>query len=166
MLADLRFVSACAQNRPSEVKHHYRVKTAQNRGEESLFRPLWRPWIVGMLIGAAAGVVYIACGTGGMSAPVGAAPEIQALQQTSQPLGSGALPVSSPPIDESDALVRDLVRQVSAYPRSSAWLVPDSLIRTAVVAVVDAADGRTPANRLPLLRLSSRFRVVERGANL
>jgi hypothetical protein len=118
-----------------------------------------------MLIGAAAGAVYICWGTGGMSVPVGAAPEIQSLQ-TSQPLGLDALPLSSPPIDDGDAIVRDLVRQVSAHPRSSAWLVPDSLIRTVVVAVVDAADGRTAANRLPLLRLSSRFRVVERGATL
>ena len=147
------------------MKHHYLVKTAEKVRQVSLCRPLSRPGIVGMLIGAAAGVGYIACGTGGMSAPVGAAPQIQALQ-SGQPLAPLALPAGSAPIDQSDAIVCDLLRQVSAHPRSSAWLVPDSLIRTVVVAVVDAADGRTPANRLPLLRLSSRFRVVERGATL
>lgn len=148
------------------MKHEYLVETGEKRHEPILLRPLTKPWIVGVLLGAALGAAHIALDNGDISVPVGAALGIQALPHPSQPLGTDALPVISPSVDESDAVVRDLVRQVSAHPRSSAWLVPDSLIRTFVAAVVDAADGRTPVDRLPLLRLSSPFQIVARGTNL
>jgi hypothetical protein len=104
---------------------------------------LWtKPRIVGVLIGAAVGAAHIALYNGDMSVPVGAAVGIQALPHPSQPRGTAALPVISPSVDESDAVVRDFVRQVSAHPRSSAWLVPDSLIRTFVAAWTPLTAGR------------------------
>ena len=144
----------------------HRLGTRANPQRPILFRRVTRPWIVGMLIGTAASATSVALDTGPLFAPVAASPETQLPQQGSQPLRSYRIPGISPPVDESEAAVRDFVKQVSSHPRSSAWLMPERLIRSFVEAVVDVADGRTPANRLPLLRLSSRFRVVEQGPNL
>ena len=62
-----------------------------------------------------------------------------------------------PSLDESDALVRNLVAALTAHPAFAAWLIPDDLVRTFVVVVENVADGNNPAEHLTPLRPTQRF---------
>lgn len=66
-------------------------------------------------------------------------------------------PIELPPLDESDALVRELAVAISAHPEWMRWLVTDHLVRTFVVAVDNVAEGTNPAQHLPFARPDSRF---------
>jgi hypothetical protein len=68
-----------------------------------------------------------------------------------------------PPLNESDPVVRELVKQLTSHPRVAAWLTTDNLIRNFVVVTSRVADGKTPSRQLGALRPSSAFAVVERG---
>jgi hypothetical protein len=85
------------------------------------------------------------------SAPAAGAPPAPS------PLGTEAEPVEVPPLDESDGVVRDLVRQLSTHPRVLAWLATDGLIRNFAVVVENVASGQTPARHLQVLRPSAPF---------
>lgn len=63
----------------------------------------------------------------------------------------------APGLDDSDSLVRDLLRGLSEHPGLASWLVTDELIRTFVVVVDNVADMRNPAQHLPFLRPGTRF---------
>ena len=82
-----------------------------------------------------------------------------------QSLGGDAMSITLPPLDDSDGMVRELVKQLSSHPRVAAWLATDDLIRNFTVVVVNVADGSTPAGHLQVLRPSSRFRIVGRNGN-
>ena len=85
--------------------------------------------------------------------------------RAAQPLGGDAMPITLPPLDDSDGMVRELVKQLSSHPRVAAWLATDDLIRNFTVVVVNVAEGSTPAAQLQALRPSSRFRIVGRNGN-
>jgi hypothetical protein len=82
------------------------------------------------------------------------------------PLGSDRLAVDVPPLNASDVLVRELVRQLSAHPLVAAWLARDGLIRNFTVVVSNIAEGATPVKHVTVLRPSGRFQVVERSDGL
>lgn len=78
--------------------------------------------------------------------------------ETARPLGGEPMPGDVPPLDDSDAFVRELLRHLSAHPRVAAWLATDGLIRNFTVVTTNIADGRTPAQHLPVLRPAGEFR--------
>ncbi|MBK5257687.1 MAG: hypothetical protein JJE39_16810, partial [Vicinamibacteria bacterium] len=45
-----------------------------------------------------------------------------------------------PPLNKSDAVIRDWIAALSANPQLAAWLIPDQLIRKFVAAVENIAD--------------------------
>lgn len=123
-------------------------------------------WVLAaLLIGAAVIAAFIVFGRPS-SAPAPAAERVRTPQPAIQPLGGDAAPIVLPPLDESDALVRELVKELSSHPRVAAWLATDNLIRSFTIGVANVAEGKTPARQLPMLRPSSDFRVVERGDGL
>ena len=65
-----------------------------------------------------------------------------------------------PVLDDSDAVVRDLVAALSAHPRLATWLVTDDLIRRFVVVVDNIADGRNPGQHVPFMRPNTRFQTI------
>jgi hypothetical protein len=81
-------------------------------------------------------------------------------------LGGTGDPITLPPLDASDALVRSLVQALSASPAVMAWLPTNGLIRNFTVSVSNIADGATPARHLSVLRPSAPFRIVERDGNV
>jgi hypothetical protein len=83
-----------------------------------------------------------------------------------EPLGGDALAVTVPPLDESDAAVRELVRALSSHPTVAAWLATDNLIRTFTVVVLNIADRGQPAGHAPTLRPRSRFLTETRGSEV
>jgi len=117
-------------------------------------------WIVAAVVIAAAVAVYFV-GLRQPAAPVTAPqPSEAAAKPAEQPLGGVAQPIDLPALDQSDPLVRDLVRMISSHPTVAAWLATDGLIRNFATVVVNVADGKTPANHLRALRPSSPFRTL------
>lgn len=73
--------------------------------------------------------------------------------------------VDLPPLDQSDAFVRDLVRALSSHPVIASWLTTDQLIRNFAVSVRNVAEGDTPARHLKPIAPGRSFQVRrERGA--
>lgn len=71
--------------------------------------------------------------------------------------------IELPPLDESDALVRELVSRLSSHPRTAAWLATDHVIRGFVASVVNIAAGDTPAPLLRHVPPEGEFQVREEG---
>jgi hypothetical protein len=88
------------------------------------------------------------------------------VEEPVQPLGLEPDPIIVPPLDESDPLIRELVKQLSSHPRVAAWLATNGLIRNFTVVTSNIAEGVTPAGHLPVLRPSGTFRTIERGGSL
>src|SRR5262245_23103177 len=72
--------------------------------------------------------------------------------------------ITVPPLDESDALVRQLVSELSTHPKVAAWLATDRLIRNFAVVILNIADHQSPAKHLTAVRPAGAFAtVVNRG---
>lgn len=69
-----------------------------------------------------------------------------------------------PPLDQTDALVRQLVGHLSAHPQVAAWLATDQLIRNFTVVTLNISSGETPAVHLKTLAPTTPFRVREAPA--
>src|SRR5712691_11717365 len=105
-------------------------------------------WIAVALLGVVVGaVLYVAFGRRPLPAaqpqPVAAAPDT-----TPQPLGGPVEAMTIPSLDESDLVVRTLVRKLSEHPTVAAWLSTTGLIRNFTVVVANIAEGTTPAKHL------------------
>jgi hypothetical protein len=127
------------------------------------------PWFVGALLVAAVGVlIYVAFGnwTIGNGTTTAGSPALPVAARPSQPLGGDPMPVAVPPIDESDAVVGELLKTLSSHPRVLAWLATKGLIRNFTVVVANIAEGKTPAALVPVLRPASRFNTIERGTSV
>jgi hypothetical protein len=123
-------------------------------------------WVlVALLVAAGAIAAYIVF-VHRPSAPVPAAERARPARPADRPLGGDAAPIALPPLNETDALVRELVKKISSHSRVAAWLATNDLIRGFTIAVTNVAEGKTPARQLPVLRPSSGFRVLERGGDL
>jgi hypothetical protein len=89
--------------------------------------------------------------------------------QAAKPRAPARLPaepgenIALPPLDETDALVRELVARLSSHPRVAAWLTTDQLVRNFTVVVLAIAEGRAPGPRLRPLAPDGAFRVVQAG---
>ena len=99
--------------------------------------------------------------------PVPPASQSQAPRQAPvRPLGGTAAVIDVPPLDQSDPIVRELVKQITSHPRIAAWLATDGLIRNFTVGVENVASGSTPAQWLRVWRPSKGFETVGRGVAL
>lgn len=129
-------------------------------------------WILGIIVVVAAGFAgYYLIGRSPVPTDVKtvetpALPPASAPTAAAKPLGSDAPPVDVPPLDQSDAVVRSLVKALSSNPRIAAWLATDNLIRNFTVVVANAAEGTTPTKHLGVLRPTTPFRVVTRGEDI
>ena len=65
-----------------------------------------------------------------------------------------------PPLDASDAFLRDMVASLSHHPLIERLLVTNGIVRAATLAVEQIGDGRTPVEPLKPLRPASRLAVV------
>ena len=122
-------------------------------------RRVW-PWIAGALLVAAIAIAaYLVYGrrppTGEAGIPARAAAPAEPGPNTPT-LGGTAAAIDLPPLDQTDAVVRTLVQQLSAHPQVAAWLATDGLIRNFVVVVVNIAEGRAPSAQLRALRPAAR----------
>jgi len=81
-------------------------------------------------------------------------------------LGGVAEAIELPALNETDPIVRELVKKISSHPSIAAWLATNDLIRGFTIGVEDVAVGKTATRQLLMLRPSSSFRVIQRGNDL
>ena len=128
-------------------------------------RPSSLLWLVVVALAVAtAAAFYLVANRKSRPVPVSQAEAARAAQV--KPLGGAAASIDVPPLDQSDPVVRELVRQLTSHPRIAAWLATDGLIRTFTVAIENVAGGSTPAARFRVWRPPSGFEVVPRGRDL
>jgi hypothetical protein len=123
-------------------------------------------WVGALVLLIAVGLAgYIVYYRRPVAAPASATRPVDA-QAPARPLGGEAENIPVPQLDESDPLVRDLVRKLTTHPRVLAWLATNGLIRNFAVSVQNIAEGTTPAKHLRVLAPASAFKTVERGGEL
>jgi len=139
---------------PSAVLHASRRATA-----------LWVT--VGALVALAAAATYVAVvwrpSRTPSQAPSQASSRTPSTREQPTSLGGRAEPVTLPPLDASDTLVRTLVQALTESPAVMAWLPTDGRIRNFTVAVPNIADGVSPVKHLRVLRPSAKIRIVDRA---
>lgn len=86
--------------------------------------------------------------------------------QTPRGPGEAGEDIVLPPLDQSDEVVRQLVRQLSSHPAVAAWLAGDGLVRNFVVVTVNIANGGRPDRQIRRLAPSAPFLVRGREGNL
>ncbi len=72
--------------------------------------------------------------------------------------------IDLPPLDDSDALVRQRVGILSANPLVTTWLGTRGLVRNFVAVVENISHGMNPSRHLRVLKPAGEFRVMMRGA--
>src|SRR4029453_12135823 len=94
--------------------------------------PAWPKLIAaGVLVIAVAVTGYLVFRNRGAAAPASApaATPAPAPTDAASPLGADAAPIDLPPLDQSDDVVRGLVKELSSNPAVAAWLTTKNLIR-------------------------------------
>jgi hypothetical protein len=74
--------------------------------------------------------------------------------------------IDLPPLDDSDALVRQRIGLLSSNRLVSAWLATKGLVRNFAVVVENTSRGVNPSRHLRVLKPAGQFRVMTRGANV
>jgi hypothetical protein len=72
-------------------------------------------------------------------------------------------PIALPPLEGSDALVRQLSRALSPHALLTAWLAQNDLVRLVTAVVVNVADGESPRPHLAVVAPKGTFAVLERA---
>src|SRR4051812_34414412 len=120
----------------------------------------WLWLVVAAMLVASAAAFYLVASRRNRPAPGPANQVAAASQGPVRPLGGTAAPVNVPPLDQSDPIVRELVKQITSHPKIAAWLATEQLIRTFTVAVDNVSGGVTPARPARGWRPPSCFRTV------
>ena len=74
--------------------------------------------------------------------------------------------IDLPPLDDSDALVRQRIGLLSSNRLVSTWLATKGLVRNFTVVVENISHGVNPSRHLRVLKPAGQFRVMTRGANV
>ncbi len=121
-----------------------------------------------LLVVAVAATGYLVFRNRPTTAPASepAAAAASAPTDVTKALGADVPPIDLPPLDESDDVVRGLVKELSSNPSVAAWLMTDNLIRNFTVVVSNIAAGEPAAGRVAILRPRGAFQVEERGEDL
>ena len=111
--------------------------------------------LIGVVVLLALAVGYVLYRRGQTAAPqqvtTKPADAVQLRQETT--------PIALPPLDQTDAMVRQLVGALSASPVVAAWLTTDRLIVNFVVVTSRIADGQTPVAELKAIGPVAPFRA-------
>jgi hypothetical protein len=120
-------------------------------------------WVaLAILVALVGGVLYFIYGRHPLppeqtDTPRPAASAGAAAQQPQEPL---------PSLDESDDLVRTLVKQISSNPTLVTWLASDNLIRTFTMLVDKIAIGAPPSKQAAFAKPAGAFKVTGSGDDL
>lgn len=130
--------------------------------------PAWPKFVAaGVLVVAVAVTGYLVFRNRQVTAPASApAAQTTPAAETPAALGADVAPIDLPPLDESDDVVRGLVKELSSNPAVAAWLTTNNLIRNFTVVVSNIATGEPAAGRVPALRPVGPFLAEDHGEDL
>jgi hypothetical protein len=104
------------------------------------------------------------------AAPVETPPQMvvppEAMPEAGPEESPAPAPIVLPPLDESDKLLRGFAGRLSSDGFPASWLASEDLIRRFVVAVDNIADGSSPRNHMPFVKIRGEFSVAERGGRV
>jgi hypothetical protein len=143
-----------------DVSDYEIFKTAEPPGPSRRSIGLWIAVAV-ILVAALATLLWLVSHR--RAAPPAAAAHTEAPPRPARPLGGEAESIALPPLNETDPIVRELVKKISTNPRLASWLATNDLIRGFTIGVANVAQGQSAARQLPMLRPPPNFRVIERG---
>ena len=121
--------------------------------------PRNRPvWIVGaaavLVLAFGAGYVYLRRPTNQPAPAAAAAPQQPKADQAAE----AGEQIALPPLDETDAVVRDLVGRLSSHPAVAAWLTTDGLLLNFANVTLRISNGESPVQELKTLGPVPAFR--------
>jgi Protein of unknown function (DUF3014) len=123
-------------------------------------------WIAAALLLVAGAAIYMVYGRKSSPVAATAVKPTQATEQAIRPLGGDGDRIALPPLNDTDSIVRELVRKVTSHPAAIAWLATSGLIRNFTVVVANIVEGVTPARHLRVLKPTAAFQVIERNGQL
>jgi hypothetical protein len=113
--------------------------------------------VAGLILALALGYMYLRAPSGQPTPAAGTPPA----QPKATP-NAGAEPgdqIPLPPLDETDALVRQLIAQLSSNPTVAAWLTTDGLLVNFALVTRQIASGESPTKELAAIGPVPRFSV-------
>jgi uncharacterized protein YfaA (DUF2138 family) len=69
-------------------------------------------------------------------------------------------------LDESDSVVRDLIKGLSSYPKMADWVATTDIIRKFVAAVDNIANGQSPRSHIDFFKTKENFKVAEKSGRI
>ena len=132
-------------------------------------RPTGLWLVVALLIAAVGSATYVVFRRRPLPPPASnslSKPHAVADAPSPRSLGGKGEQIAIPPLDQSDPVVRSLVRDLSSHPVVAKWLTGSGLVRDFAIVIARMADGTSPARFLTVLRPSLPFRTVERKGNV
>ncbi len=123
----------------------------------------------GVLIGGVVLIVVLAAGmylflTRGSAPSQGPAQTNTTATQAPKPAAEDFEHIDLPPLDDSDALVRQRIGILSSNRLVAAWLGTKGLIRNFAVVIENISHGMNPSRHLQVLKPVGQFRVMTRGS--
>jgi hypothetical protein len=83
-----------------------------------------------------------------------------AADAAAKPVRPQRQPLQLPPLDESDAMFREIIGGISRHPLLSRLLATREVVRSITLAVVQIGDGKTPADPLAAVRPAERLDIA------
>jgi hypothetical protein len=123
----------------------------------------------GVLIGGVVLIVVLAAAmylflTRGSAPSQGPAQTNTPATQAPKPAAEDFEHIDLPPLDDSDALVRQRIGILSSNRLVAAWLGTKGLIRNFAVVIENISHGMNPSRHLQVLKPAGQFRVMTRGS--
>jgi hypothetical protein len=123
--------------------------------------------VIGLVLIAAIAVgAYFVFGRRAAPAKVAGAPVAPAAAPAAKAAPEPVEHIDLPPLDQSDALVRQRIGALTANRLVATWLGTSGLVRNFVVVVDNIAHGMNPSSQLRVLKPRGQFRVATRGSQL
>jgi hypothetical protein len=152
--------------RTTDVGNYDLLRTPSGPGNRPA-RSHTTKWIIVAVFAIVAAVAtYVAVTKRRSTDKVATTPPATVSRGADRPLGGNPASITVPPLDQTDALVRELLKQLSSQPSVAAWLMSDGLIRNFAVVVSNVAEGPTPVVHLRMLRPTAVFKVTDRNGRL
>ena len=123
--------------------------------------PSFVPWIVGALLAIGAAGAYFYLRQPPETPAASGETATEATVEPPRPLGAEVEPIELPPLDQTDMLVREMVRALTSHSKIAAWLTTNGLLRNFTVVIDNIAAGRTPANQLRPMRPTGAFVPID-----
>jgi hypothetical protein len=69
-------------------------------------------------------------------------------------------------LDESDSVIRDLIKGLSSHPKLADWVVTTDIVRKFVAAVDNIANGQSPRAHIDFFKTEGNFKVAEKSGRI